>query len=512
MKKLRAVLCLLLVASACGGSPESAAPSTTTATPTTTTATPTTTTATPSTTTATPTTTTATPPTTTATPPTTTAISSPTGTEPLQIWEEVYTEIRRIATERPRRGQNITLLNAPEFSQQHLEVVTDAYTEASGFWSGAFDFPETLLLVPVHETNKEWWEIEMSPLEGDRFNPRWFATCNDSAITGMVEVDEAGVPHIVSCTGSEINFELSGRDVITQLVAYHETTHWYQYLALGSNTERCLQIGDPSCPHTYLPCWLTEGHAELYMKPFADQIKGNTVPSKAWREIRLATISNSIPDAPSLNSQEWLDYLWLPRTTLEPPCIGAGSTLSYPLGLPVTEILFYDFGDEKINDWFLTTGTYPSSATCPSWFNAFEDVFGVSVDNWYRTSAVPYLLETFSSTYSAETTLTFDTSEPPPYCQPNQIDSIGTDTTITEVESELDAQISANIPNNIVAACGWFDSQQQAQDWLEINQDFSEGVDSNGDGSACSDGDFGGATDCNGKAPELVLPQFCDQY
>jgi hypothetical protein len=355
----------------------------------------------------------------------------------------------------------------------------------------------------------------MSLLEGERFNPGWFSAVNESAAHGMVDVDTTGVPHIVSATGSKTDFGQSGRVALAQLVAHHETTHWFQYLALGSNTDRCLQAGDPSCPHTYLPCWLTEGHAELYMKAFADGIENNPVPSSVWRAVRLATIGNSVPDAASVTAQGWLDYLWLPRTSTEPQCIGSGGTLSYPLGLPTSEILFYDFGEAKINEWLLTTGTYPSSASCPSWFHAFEDVFGVSVENWYRTSAVPYLLDTFSSDHSAEDALTFDPDGAPPYCQPGQVGSAETDPAVAEAESDTVDQTSgmtSGVPNSIPATCGMFLTPPDAQTWFGANPDFGESVDGNGDGTACGDGDVGGATDCGGAVQELLLPQFCPDY
>ena len=429
----------------------------------------------------------------------------------------VYADIRRIAAERPRRGKTINLWPSPGFSEEHLEVVTAAYTEAADFWSGGFDFAETILLVVIDETDRTWWEAEISPLEGERFNPEWFSAVNESAAHGMVEVDTTGVPHIVSATGSQTDFGQSAVTALAQLVAHHETTHWFQYLALGSNTDRCLQMGDPSCPHTYLPCWLTEGHAELYMKPFADGIDGNPVPSSVWREVRLATIENSIPDAASVTAQGWLDYLWLPRTSPEPRCIGSGG-LSYSLGLPVSEILFHDFGDAKINEWLLTAGTYPSSASCPSWFNAFEDVFGVSVENWYRTSAVPYLLDTFSSDSSPEDVLAFDQDGSPPYCQQGQAGETGepeSDSVSEEAETgsvNEAPEMTAGVQNSIPATCGMFLTPTDAQMWFDANPDFGENVDSNGDGTACGDGDFGGATNCNGAVQELVLPQFCPGY
>jgi len=62
-------------------------------------------------------------------------------------------------------------------------------------------------------------------------------------------------------------------------------------------------------------------------------------------------------------------------------------------------------------------------------------------------------------------------------------------------------------PDGLVASCGQFESQQQAQKWFEANQDFGEGVDTNGDGTACGVGDQGGLSDCvNG----LVLARFCE--
>jgi len=63
--------------------------------------------------------------------------------------------------------------------------------------------------------------------------------------------------------------------------------------------------------------------------------------------------------------------------------------------------------------------------------------------------------------------------------------------------------------NNVVAGCGWFDSQQAAQEWLEASPGFGEGVDGNEDGVACGVGDFGGLNDCGGTSPEFVLAHLC---
>ena len=64
------------------------------------------------------------------------------------------------------------------------------------------------------------------------------------------------------------------------------------------------------------------------------------------------------------------------------------------------------------------------------------------------------------------------------------------------------------IPDNVAHSCGTFSSQSQAQTWFEANLDFGENVDTNNDGTACGEGDFGGETTC--PSGERALPQFCD--
>ena len=71
---------------------------------------------------------------------------------------------------------------------------------------------------------------------------------------------------------------------------------------------------------------------------------------------------------------------------------------------------------------------------------------------------------------------------------------------------------TVGVRNGILATCGSFLTPNDAQTWFDANPDFGESVDGNGDGTACGDGDFGGATDCNGAVQELVLPQFCPDY
>ena len=68
--------------------------------------------------------------------------------------------------------------------------------------------------------------------------------------------------------------------------------------------------------------------------------------------------------------------------------------IQYSMGLLVNEKLFYDFGDAKVNELWLAINQ-PSSLTRSAWEVAFSDTFGMTAEDWYTTSAIPYLLGVF---------------------------------------------------------------------------------------------------------------------
>ena len=62
------------------------------------------------------------------------------------------------------------------------------------------------------------------------------------------------------------------------------------------------------------------------------------------------------------------------------------------------------------------------------------------------------------------------------------------------------------LPNGIFLACYKFNSQSDAQIWLEANPDFGQRVDTNSDGQACGREDYAGHIECDG---EVLLLHKC---
>ena len=322
---------------------------------------------------------------------------------PLPVWEQVYEDVRDLSVERHRPGQDIDLRVAPGLSPDSVEAVVTLYAEGTSFWSGAFDFPQTVPLTVMDEDDRDWWESvthpESPPLRGDYslYDTRWFGNARSTKSIGMVDIDHLGLPHIVAVVGSEIDFEhfdaFSG-----SLVARHESTHWFQYIATGSMTEKCTDwkmalfsayydsvennTNGMACPWLSMPCWLSEGHAELYTIPFG-------LDPETLRSLRIGQINNRTED-------DLLGLLNQTRHNLTTGDQDCTREVKYSIGLLVNEKLFYDFGDEKMNEFWLAINQL-SSSTSPSWEIAFSDTFGVSAEYWYETSAIPYLLGVFSN-------------------------------------------------------------------------------------------------------------------
>ena len=310
---------------------------------------------------------------------------------PPPVWEQVYEDIRDLAADRHRPGQEIDLRVAPDFPVERLDAVTNLYEEAADFWSGAFDFDMALPLTVMDSEDRDWWVSTTTRGPRDLFSPHWWEGAVRAGKTvGMVDADEIGMPHVIVASGNNTDFENFGA-FSAALIAHHETVHWYQYQASGWMTDKCSSPNwetvlawsnwSMPCPWTTLPCWLSEGHAELYTLPFGAY-------PEYLRNLRIQQ-TKRLGEVTEIDLWKRLHLRHHNLETTEYEC---SRDVMYSLGLLVNEKLFHDFGDEKLNELWLALNQ-SSSSTAPAWDSAFSRTFGMEVEDWYETSAIPYLLE-----------------------------------------------------------------------------------------------------------------------
>ena len=151
-----------------------------------------------------------------------------------------------------------------------------------------------------------------------------------------------------------------------------------------------------------LGCWGREGAANFYgwvvMDRNFSKLGDTTLGDVTYMSYR----SNQIQPvrgwtAPNLNLLELSESQWLEtlkglegnRFGNEIYCDLSKDNLAYSTGALLYERLVGEFGHQRVMDWWYEI------RTTPDWKDAFEKVFKVKIDDWYKQSAIPYLIREY---------------------------------------------------------------------------------------------------------------------
>jgi len=151
-----------------------------------------------------------------------------------------------------------------------------------------------------------------------------------------------------------------------------------------------------------LGCWGREGAAQFYGWAIMDR-NFRTIGGSDYASERRAQSKPVFPwNAPKTNLLEFSESQWL--TTLKMleggPRFGnqiycnleqESGNLAYSSGALLYERLVGEFGHQKVIDWW-----YGIRSTS-DWKVSFENVFKLTVDDWYKQSAIPYLMNEYQA-------------------------------------------------------------------------------------------------------------------
>jgi hypothetical protein len=151
-----------------------------------------------------------------------------------------------------------------------------------------------------------------------------------------------------------------------------------------------------------LGCWGREGAAQFYGWAIMDR-NFRTIGGSDYASERRAQSKPVFPwNAPKTNLLEFSESQWL--TTLKMleggPRFGnqiycnleqESGNLAYSSGALLYERLVGEFGHQKVIDWWYGIGS------TSDWKVSFENVFKLKVDDWYKQSAIPYLMNEYQA-------------------------------------------------------------------------------------------------------------------
>jgi hypothetical protein len=140
-----------------------------------------------------------------------------------------------------------------------------------------------------------------------------------------------------------------------------------------------------------LGCWGREGAAELYAGLAAQRIL--QARNFDYVQFRRNQMGEWIKGKPNIDLRKLDDAQWFEtlksiegiKSERAIYCSDGINSLGYNVGALLYEKLVGEFGHQQVMSWW-----YEMRSTS-DWKVAFEKVFKINVDDWYRTSAVPYL-------------------------------------------------------------------------------------------------------------------------
>lgn len=255
----------------------------------------------------------------------------------------------------------------------YKNLIATGIPAAAKFWST--DVPENLKFPVIYAglEDKDWFlsRIEFyghsSPMYRENLERRIKA---DGEKVGLAGASDANGTFLMQFLQGSQRGRLYPLDYGT---VSHEYTHIIQRYFMNKKSG-------------FLPCWSTEGSANVYahiiVGLFLNDQGGNKYLIRNGA-VRMSYESGEY-DLWNLKKDDLLKLMALIEPDNARECTFPGR-LGYSLGMLMSESLLIDYGHQKTLDWWRLSATMP-------WREAFKSVYGLNVNEWYEGKAAPYVL------------------------------------------------------------------------------------------------------------------------
>jgi len=139
-----------------------------------------------------------------------------------------------------------------------------------------------------------------------------------------------------------------------------------------------------------MPCWLREGSANLFGNFTMAEKFGADIYSQAKRiDMDNYLRGTSGVEIRKFSESEWLTHLKSLEGNFQGGCDYI-YRFSYGSGLLLSEQLMAEHGFSKMMDFWRAFGSDKD------WRTSFQEIYGIAIDDWYKTKAIPYLMSEYS--------------------------------------------------------------------------------------------------------------------
>jgi hypothetical protein len=254
----------------------------------------------------------------------------------------------------------------------YKDLISVGITAAAKFWSTDIKSSLKFPVIYAGLEDKEWF-LSRIKFYG-HLSPKYLPEFESRIAMDGDQVNMAG---LISENGTYLMQFLRGKDQtrinpLDYSTPAHEYSHAAQTYFLNGKMDA-------------LPCWAMEGGANVYASIIAGLFMENTKADKY--QIRNGAVRMSLDNK---QIDLWLatdDQIHTMIKSIEPQnspqCTFPGK-LGYSLGMLMYEQLLSKYGQAKAIAWL-------KSSSSKGWQSAFESVYAMPVEDWYKNEAIPYV-------------------------------------------------------------------------------------------------------------------------
>ena len=262
---------------------------------------------------------------------------------------------------------------SPNAVKGYMEKIESELDFSMGYWTSVYDRTELFNVFYGTEKDLEWlisaWKTYDLDKNGNTAREYKGRLEREGAQLNAGSVPSQDGPSHLSF------FRSSTRPIQDDAMIPHENVHIVQQQLTKSRTDR-------------MPCWLREGSANLFANFLITEKYGLRVYDDAKRSDMNSYQSGSV-EIRKFSESQWFTHLKSLEGNFSGGC-DYKNRFAYGTGLLLSEVLMADGGFEKMMEF------WRAFSLEVDWRQSFKNIYGVEIDIWYKTKAIPYLMQEYA--------------------------------------------------------------------------------------------------------------------
>jgi hypothetical protein len=262
---------------------------------------------------------------------------------------------------------------SPNAIQGYKEKIEKELNFSMGYWTSVYDGTELFNVFYATEKELDWLVNAWKTYDLDKNGN------TEREYKGRLEREgsQLNAGSVPSQDGkSHLSFfRSSTRPIQDDAMIPHENVHIVQQQLTKSRTAQ-------------MPCWLREGSANLFGDFLITEKFGLGVYEDVKRSDMNAYQSGSV-EIRKFSESEWFTHLKSLEGNFSGGC-DYKYRFAYGTGLLLSEVLMAEGGFEKMMEF------WRAFSLELDWRQSFKNIYGVEIDIWYKTRAIPYVMQEYA--------------------------------------------------------------------------------------------------------------------